>query len=208
MSATLDDLEAAQLRAGELERELAELHKRSATLAAELEGDDTAEDLASARRLAAAKKELEARAASERAIAEVRARHRRYFEGTPRERMAAVLVIVVSGVALIGGTLSLHLYPVAVLMMIVHGTLLGALIPQRGASSKAIGDRPTRGLLPAAYRDDLGAAQLRVADLQREVDEIRERNATLEAKLAAGDTNEQLAEARRLAAVEEWLKTP
>lgn len=51
-----------------------------------------------------------------------------------------------------------------------------------------------------AYRDDLEAAQLRAEDLERELATLRERNAKLEAELAGGDTAEQLANARRLAA--------
>jgi hypothetical protein len=56
------------------------------------------------------------------------------------------------------------------------------------------------GLMAIAYRDDLEAAQLRVEDLERELAAARERNEQLEAELAGGDTAEQLANARRLAA--------
>jgi VIT1/CCC1 family predicted Fe2+/Mn2+ transporter len=51
-----------------------------------------------------------------------------------------------------------------------------------------------------AYRDDLEAAQLRAQDLEHELATLRERNEKLEEELAGGDTAEQLANARRLAA--------
>jgi chromosome segregation ATPase len=50
-----------------------------------------------------------------------------------------------------------------------------------------------------AYRDDLEAAHLRAADLEREVAALRARNEALTAKLAAGDTAEKRENARRLA---------
>lgn len=42
----------------------------------------------------------------------------------------------------------------------------------------------------AAYRDDLEAARLRAADLERELVEVRKRNQTLEAAVAAREVSE------------------